>query len=50
MKTLQTVRLKPNPAGKDRTRSGASETQLGGEWADIKNTGRLDVNLVGVNL
>ena len=50
MKTLQTVRLKPNPAGKDRTRFGATETQLGAEWADIKNTGIYDVNLTGVNL
>lgn len=49
-KNLQTVRLKPNPKGKDRTRSGASETQLGAEWADIKNVGRHDENLSGVNL
>lgn len=49
-KTLQTVRLKPNPAGKDRTKTGVSETQLGAEWVDIKNTGSYDVSLAGTNL
>lgn len=50
MKTLQTVRMKPNPAGKDRMRYGASETQLGAEWADIKNVGAGPVDLEGVRL
>jgi hypothetical protein len=51
MKTLQTVQLKPNPPGKDRTRyGGATATQLGAEWADIKNVGSRDVDLTGVEL
>lgn len=50
MKTIRTNQLKPNPAGKDRTRSGASETQFAAEWVDIKNTGRIDVDLNGVTL
>ena len=50
MKTVRTNQLKPNPAGKDRTRTGASETQLAAEWVDIKNIGRLDVDLTGATL
>jgi len=51
MKTLQTSRLKPNPAGKDKSRSGhASIAQLGAEWVDIRNTGSSPVNLDGVKL
>ncbi|MBI3462190.1 MAG: lamin tail domain-containing protein [Planctomycetes bacterium] len=50
MKTLQSVRIKPNPAGKDRTRSGANATQLGAEWVDVKNVGSYDVDLTGVSL
>jgi len=51
MKTLQTHRLKPNPAGKDRTRyGGATQAQLGGEWVDVKNTGSSPVNMDGVTL
>lgn len=50
MKTIQTSQLKPNPAGKDRTKTGASETQLAAEWVDIKNTGRSSVNLTGISL
>ena len=50
MKTIRTNQLKPNPAGKDRTRSGASETQLAAEWVDIMNTGRIDADLNGVAL
>lgn len=51
MKTLKTVRLKPNPTGKDRTRyGGASAAQLGGEWADIQNVGSQTVDLTGVSL
>lgn len=50
MKTIQTSQLKPNPAGKDRTRTGASESQLAAEWVDIKNTGRSSVDLSGVSL
>ncbi len=50
MKTIQTSQLKPNPAGKDRTKTGISETQLAAEWVDIKNIGRSSVNLTGVSL
>lgn len=50
MKTIQTSQLKPNPAGKDRTKTGASESQLAAEWVDIKNTGRSSVDLSGVSL
>jgi hypothetical protein len=51
MKTLKTVRLKPNPSGKDRNRfGGASAAQLGGEWADIQNVGSQAVDLTGVSL
>lgn len=51
MSNLKTIRLKPNPAGKDRTRwSEASATQLGGEWADIENVGTQAVDLQGVAL
>lgn len=50
MRTLRTVRLKPNPPGKDRTRYGASAVQLGAEWVDIQNVGRSPVDLAGVRL
>lgn len=51
MKTLRTVRLKPNPSGKDRTRrGGATVAQLGGEWVDIENHGRTSVDLSGVKV
>ncbi len=51
MKTLQITRIKPNPAGKDKTSSGmASANQLAAEWVDFKNTGTLPVNLSGVDL
>lgn len=51
MKTLQTSRLKPNPAGNDKNRYGtASPSQLGAEWVDIKNTGSAGVNMEGVTV
>ena len=51
MKSLKSVRLKPNPSGKDRTRrGGATATQLGGECVDIQNTGSTPVDLTGVSL
>jgi hypothetical protein len=51
MKTLQITRIKPNPAGKDKTPRGmASASQLGAEWVDFKNTGALPVNVAGVDL
>jgi hypothetical protein len=51
MKNLKTVRLKPNPSGKDRSPRGhATAAQLGGEWVDIKNMGSTAVDLTGVTL
>jgi len=51
MKTLQITRIKPNPAGKDKTPSGAaSASQLAAEWVDFKNNGVYSVNLAGVDL
>ena len=51
MSKLQTVRLKPNPSGKDRTRhGGTTATQLGGEWVDIQNVGTQAVSLDSVIL
>lgn len=51
MKTMKSVRIKPNPAGKDRTRrGGATAAQLGAEWVDLKNEGAAAVNLAGLSL
>ena len=45
---LKTYRLKPNPAGKDRTRSGATPAQLAAEWVDLKNVGNQSIDVTGV--
>jgi hypothetical protein len=50
MKTMKSVRIKPNPTGKDRTRLGATATQLGAEWVDLKNEGATAVVLDGLSL
>src|SRR3954470_7138641 len=51
MKTLRITKIKPNPAGKDKTPKGyASETQLAGEWVDITNNGTVGVELSVINL
>ena len=51
MNQLRVSQLKPNPAGKDRTRyGGATPAQLGAEWVDLKNLGPLAVNLDGLSL
>lgn len=43
---LQVIKAKPNPAGKDRRgRLLISQTQLGGEWVDIKNISTLNYPL-----
>ncbi len=35
---IMIVRMKPNPAGKDRPARGTpTVTQLAGEWVDIRN-------------
>ena len=36
---LHTSRLKPNPAGKDRSRYSIDSRQLAAEWVDITNSG-----------
>lgn len=46
---LQTVQLKPNPIGKDRTRfGGLSATQLAAEWVDLKNVGNRNIDVSAV--
>ena len=50
MKSMRSVRIKPNPAGKDRTRRGATASQLGAEWVDLKNAGTTAVVLNGLSL
>jgi len=47
---LQVYRAKPNPAGKDRTRSGPIPQQLVAEWADIKNVGTQPVPFATMDL
>lgn len=45
------ARTKPNPIGKDRNRyGGASATQLGAEWVDIKNVTSSAISLANVEL
>lgn len=48
--TIQVIRLKPNPRGKDRTWGATTPAQLGAEWVDIKNNGTGSVDLSGVEL
>lgn len=51
MKTLRITRIKPNPAGKDRSRYGTADaSQLAAEWVDFKNSGADSVELNGVDL
>lgn len=51
MATLQITKIKPNPAGKDRSQSGSTAAgQLAGEWVDIKNVGSAPVKMEGVDL
>jgi hypothetical protein len=46
---LKTVQLKPNPAGKDRTRyGGMTAAQLAAEWVDLKNVGTKTIDVAGV--
>ena len=48
---LTIIRIKPNPAGKDRARHGnATPAQLAGEWVDFRNDTGADVSLDGVTL
>lgn len=49
--TLQVLRLKPNPRGKDRARWQApTPTQLAGEWVDVKNVGADSVDVSKIAL
>lgn len=50
MKTISVYRIKPNPLGKDRNRHGAPAAQLGGEWVDVRNSGKSALNTSGVGL
>jgi hypothetical protein len=46
---LKTLQLKPNPAGKDRTRyGGVTAAQLAAEWVDLKNVGNRNIDVTGV--
>src|SRR5688572_59281 len=48
---LTIIRIKPNPAGKDRSGHGApTPAQLAGEWVDFRNDTGRDVALDGVSL
>jgi hypothetical protein len=51
MKTLLITRIKPNPSGKDRSRTGlTSASQLAAEWVDFKNIGPSPVDLEDIEL
>jgi len=48
---LTIIRIKPNPAGKDRPpHGGPSPAQLAAEWIDFRNEQGQDVSLNGVSL
>lgn len=48
---LTVIRIKPNPAGKDRPgQGGLTPAQLAGEWVDIRNDAGQDLSLTGVSL
>lgn len=48
--SLQIIKAKPNPAGKDRIKNFAPQIQLAGEWVDIQNNGISSVDLANVEL
>lgn len=50
MTDLTITQLKPNPLGKDLVGKFASNTQLVGEWVDIKNTSGKNLNMTGVKV
>ena len=50
MANFMSLQIKPHPAGKDRTRYGTTQQQLGAEWIDLKNMTNGPVNLAGVDL
>lgn len=48
---LTIIRIKPNPAGRDRAaQGGPTPTQLAGEWVDIRNDAGQDLSLNGISL
>jgi hypothetical protein len=48
---LTIIRIKPNPAGKDRPPNGGpSPAQLAAEWVECRNDQGQDVSLNGVSL
>lgn len=50
MTDLLISHLKPNPTGKDRTMGSIPNSQLVGEWVDIKNTSGKKLNMAGVKV
>src|SRR6266508_2784756 len=49
--SLTIIRIKPNPAGKDRpSHGGPAPAQLAGEWVDFRNDTGQNVTLNGVSL
>ena len=48
---LTIIRIKPNPAGKDRPpHGGPSPSQLAGEWVDFRSDAGKDVPLDHISL
>ncbi len=48
---LTIIRIKPNPAGKDRPgHGGPTAAQLAAEWVDFRNDSGVDVSLDGISL
>jgi hypothetical protein len=50
MPNLLVTYAHPNPAGKDRSSSGATNSQLNGEWVEFRNNINQPVSLNGVSL
>jgi len=50
VKSLKVTQGKPNPTGKDRLGSATPNSQLVGEWMDIKNSGTEDYLMAGIAL
>ncbi|HXG50824.1 MAG TPA: hypothetical protein VNN77_05375 [candidate division Zixibacteria bacterium] len=50
MRSLQVIRAKPNPTGKDRHGPYIPPKQLAAEWVDFKNDGTETFPLSGISL
>ncbi len=48
--SLRIIKAKPNPAGKDRIGNLAPQSQLAGEWVDIRNNGSSPMDLSNIEL